>query len=207
MKYYISITTISHTPKVILSCHIPTSENHSGTRPGNISGNTNKKGKIMLSSMLTEGDNAPDFTIQTDMSDTNGGVFTLKEQTGMTVVFFFPKADTSGCTKEAIAFSELKAEFDALNVAVIGISKDTPEKQGKFRAKHALTCALGADNDSDICEQFGVWVEKSMYGRKYMGIARATFIIDTNGVIQKAWPKVKVPGHAEDVLEAMKALL
>ncbi|MGB2489109.1 MAG: peroxiredoxin [Candidatus Puniceispirillales bacterium] len=155
----------------------------------------------MSNPMLAEGDKAPDFTIKTDE-----GQFSLKAQTGMTVVFFFPKADTSGCTKEAIAFSSLKSEFDALNVAVIGISKDKAEKQGKFRAKHELTCALGADDDSDICEQFGVWVEKSMYGRKYMGIARATFIIDANGIIQKAWPKVKVPGHAEDVLAAVKAL-
>ena len=155
----------------------------------------------MPTSMPSAGDKAPNFTIKTDK-----GEFSLKDQTGMTVVFFFPRADTSGCTKEAVAFSSLKHEFDALNVAVIGISKDKAEKQGKFRAKHELTCALGADDDSDICEQFGVWVEKSMYGRTYMGIARATFIIDAAGVIQKAWPKVKVPGHAEEVLATVKAL-
>jgi len=151
--------------------------------------------------MLNEGDKAPSFTIPTDQ-----GHFSLDEQTGITVVFFFPKADTSGCTAEAIAFSQLKSEFDALGVSVIGISKDKPQKQGKFREKHELTCGLGADDNSDICEQFGVWVEKSMYGRKYMGIARATFLIDANGIIQKVWPKVKVNGHADDVLASVKAI-
>ncbi len=151
--------------------------------------------------MLTEGDKAPQFTIPTDT-----GSFSMTDATGPVVVFFFPKADTPGCTKESIAFSQLKSEFDALNTAIIGISKDNVSKQGKFRDKHELTCALGADDDSDICEQFGVWGEKSMYGRTYMGVSRATFLIDSNGVIARAWPKVKVPGHAEEVLAAVKAL-
>ena len=116
------------------------------------------------------------------------------------VVFFFPRADTSGCTREAIAFSALQHEFDAANCGVIGISKDTPAKQAKFRAKHGLTCLLGADDTTDICEQFGVWVEKSMYGKAYMGIQRASFVIDEQGMIAAVWPKVKVPGHAEEVL-------
>lgn len=151
--------------------------------------------------MLSEGDKAPDFSITTD-----DGTFALADAAGPVVVFFFPKADTSGCTKEAIAFSQLKAAFDDLGTRVIGISKDKAAKQAKFREKHELTCALGADDDSDICEQFGVWVEKSMYGRTYMGIQRATFLIGGDGTILKAWPKVKVPGHAEEVLEAVKAL-
>lgn len=151
--------------------------------------------------MLSEGDKAPDFSIPTDE-----GSFALSDADGPVVVFFFPKADTSGCTKEAIAFSQLKSEFDGLNTRVIGISKDKAAKQAKFREKHDLTCALGADDESGICEQFGVWVEKSMYGRKYMGIQRATFLIGSDGTILRAWPKVKVPGHAEEVLEAVKAL-
>ncbi|MGB1961963.1 MAG: peroxiredoxin, partial [Candidatus Puniceispirillaceae bacterium] len=94
----------------------------------------------------------------------------------------------------------LQDEFDAANCGVIGISKDTPAKQAKFRAKHGLTCLLGADDTTDICEQFGVWVEKSMYGKAYMGIQRASFVIDEQGMIAAVWPKVKVPGHAEEVL-------
>ena len=122
------------------------------------------------------------------------------------VVFFFPRADTSGCTKESIAFSELMDDFAAANCVVIGISKDTPAKQAKFREKHGLTCLLGADHESDVCEQFGVWVEKSMYGKKYMGIQRASFLIDADGTVAETWPKVKVNGHAATVLEAARAL-
>ena len=151
--------------------------------------------------MLNDGDKAPDFTIPTDE-----GEFSLNASAGPVVVFFFPRADTSGCTKEAIAFSELKAEFDAAGVRVIGISKDTVTKQGKFRAKYDMAFPLGADDEGDVCEQFGVWVEKSMYGKKYMGIQRATFLIGSDGSIIKSWPKVKVPGHADAVLEAVKAL-
>ena len=151
--------------------------------------------------MINEGDKAPAFSIPTDT-----GHFDMTAATGPVVVFFFPKADTPGCTKEAIAFSQLKAEFDALGATVIGISKDKAAKQGKFREKHELTCALGADDDSDICEQVGVWGEKSMYGRTYMGVTRATFLIAADGTVARVWPKVKVPGHAEEVLEAVKAL-
>jgi len=122
------------------------------------------------------------------------------------VVFFFPRADTSGCTKEAIAFSELLDQFTAANCGVIGISKDTAAKQAKFRAKHGLTCLLGADDETDVCEQFGVWLEKSMYGKSYMGIQRATFVIDESGNIAAVWPKVKVPGHAEEVLACVEGL-
>ena len=122
------------------------------------------------------------------------------------MIFFFHKADTSGGTAESIAFTNLQKEFDQLNCVVIGISKDDPKKQLKFREKHNLTCELGADFDNNVCEQFGVWVEKSMYGRKYMGIQRATFLSNEQGIITNVWEKVKVPGHAEDVLKAVKKI-
>ena len=152
--------------------------------------------------MLETGSTVPNFTIPTDR-----GTFKLTDNAGKNVViFFFPRADTSGCTKEAVAFSGLLSEFATANCVVIGISKDTAAKQGKFRAKHNLTVELGADDGSDICEQFGVWVEKSMYGRKYMGVDRSTFLVAPDGSIAQAWRKVKVPGHVDKVLEAVKAL-
>jgi peroxiredoxin Q/BCP len=152
--------------------------------------------------MLEIGTKAPSFTLPTDT-----GNFSLADQNGKKmVVFFFPRADTSGCTKEAIAFSELLEQFTAANCGVIGISKDTAAKQAKFRAKHGLTCLLGADDETDVCEQFGVWLEKSMYGKSYMGIQRATFVIDEAGNIAAVWPKVKVPGHAEEVLACVEGL-
>jgi len=152
--------------------------------------------------MLEIGTKAPSFTLPTDT-----GSFSLADQNGKKmVVFFFPRADTSGCTKEAIAFSELLDQFTAANCGVIGISKDTAAKQAKFRAKHGLTCLLGADDETDVCEQFGVWLEKSMYGKSYMGIQRATFVIDEAGKIAAVWPKVKAPGHAEEVLACVEGL-
>ena len=152
--------------------------------------------------MLEIGTKAPSFTLPTDT-----GSFSLADQNGKKmVVFFFPRADTSGCTKEAVAFSELLDQFTAANCGVIGISKDTAAKQAKFRAKHGLTCLLGADDETDVCEQFGVWLEKSMYGKSYMGIQRATFVIDESGNIAAVWPKVKVPGHAEEVLACVEGL-
>ena len=151
--------------------------------------------------MIETGQLAPSISLMTDQ-----GQFTLSEHIGKNVIiFFFPKADTSGCTKEGIAFSALQAEFEAANTLVIGISKDKAEKQAKFREKHNLTCLLGADVEGDVCEAFGVWVEKSMYGRKYMGIQRATFIVNADGRIGRIWQKVKVPGHAEEVLEHVQA--
>ena len=151
--------------------------------------------------MLDIGQTLPPISLATDT-----GTFSSADYAGKNIViFFFPKADTSGCTKEAIAFSELEAEFEAANTVVIGISKDTPQKQAKFREKHNLTCMLGADHETDICETFGVWVEKSMYGRSYMGIQRATFLIGADGQILHIWPKVKVPGHAEDVLSHIQS--
>ena len=152
--------------------------------------------------MLEIGNKVADFTIPTDR-----GTFKLADNAGkIVVVFFFPRADTSGCTKEAIAFSFLLSEFTAANCVVIGISKDTAVKQGKFRAKYDLTVELGADDGSDICEQFGVWVQKSMYGRSCMGIQRATFLIGADGKVAAAWPKAKLPGHVEEVLETVRGL-
>ena len=139
--------------------------------------------------------------------DTDQGKFFSKDHIGKNLVlFFFPKADTAGCTKESISFSNLISDFENLNTVVVGISKDTIEKQIKFKSKYDLKCILGSDVDIKICSKFGVWVEKSMYGKKYMGIERSTFLINTEGKIQHIWNKVKVPGHAEEVLEVVKKL-
>ena len=152
--------------------------------------------------MLSINSPAPDIKLSTDED-----FFSLNEFKGKhIVVFFFPRADTSGCTSEAIAFSELKVEFDKLDSIIIGISKDTQLKQKKFKQKYNLNCILGSDAETNVCEKYGVWVEKSMYGRKYMGIQRSTFLIDKKGIINFIWEKVKVPGHAENVLERIKTL-
>ena len=152
--------------------------------------------------MLAVGDYAPTLSIPTDTD-----VFSIAEQGGKkVVVFFFPRADTPGCTKEAEQFSALHDEFISQNTMVIGVSKDKPAKLVKFRAKYNLTCLLGADHETSFCEEFGVFSEKSMYGKTYMGIQRASFIIDSDGKIAAIWPKVKVAGHAADVLERLKAL-
>ena len=139
--------------------------------------------------------------------DTDQGKFYSKDHIGKNLVlFFFPKADTTGCTKESVSFSNLINDFENLNTIVIGISKDTVEKQKKFKSKYDLKCILGSDVNIKVCSKFGVWVEKSMYGKKYMGIQRSTFLINTKGKIQHIWNKVKVPGHAEEVLEVVKKL-
>ena len=148
-----------------------------------------------------------DDKIESFELDTDQGKFYSKDHASKNLVlFFFPKADTSGCTKEATSFSNLINQFEALNTIVIGISKDTVEKQIKFKSKYDLKCILGSDVDIKICSKFGVWVEKSMYGKKYMGIQRSTFLINTEQKIQHIWNKVKVPGHAEEVLEVVKKL-
>ncbi len=153
--------------------------------------------------MPDTGEPAPDFTLPRD----GGGDVSLSAlRPGAVVLFFYPRDDTSGCTKEAIAFTGLADEFTAAGVKVLGISKDSIAKHDKFRDKHDLGVALLSDADSDVCERYGVWKEKSMYGKKFMGIERSTFLIDSEGRIARAWPKVKVPGHAEDVLEAARAL-
>ena len=152
--------------------------------------------------MLAIGEYAPTLSIPTDTD-----IFSLAEQRGKkVVVFFFPRADTASCTKEAEQFSALHDEFTVQNTVVIGVSKDKPAKQQKFRAKYGLTLLLGADHETSFCEEFGVWVEKSMYGKTFMGIQRANFIVDGDGRIAAIWPKVKVTGHAADVLEKLKAL-
>ena len=152
--------------------------------------------------MLSINSKAPDIKLKTDQD-----FFSLKDHNDKNlVVFFFPKADTSGCTAEALDFSKLKQEFDNQETLVIGISKDSPEKQKKFKEKHNLNCILGSDNETNICEKYGVWVEKSMYGRKYMGIQRTTFLVNKEGKIKFVWSKVKVNGHAEEVLKKVKEL-
>ena len=152
--------------------------------------------------MLKINDKIPNFEILTDKGD-----FKVSNHLGKNiVVFFFPRADTSGCTAESISFTNLQKKFEKLNCIVIGISKDNIKKQAKFREKYNLTCELGADFENDVCEQFGVWVEKSMYGRKYMGIQRATFLSNEKGIITNVWEKVKVPGHADEVLAAVEKM-
>ena len=148
------------------------------------------------------GDPAPDFTLPSD----NGEISLLSLKGKPVVIYFYPKDDTSGCTKEAIAFSLLKPEFDKIGVRVIGLSPDSATKHAKFRKKHDLTVDLAADEDRVALEAYGVWVEKSMYGRKYMGVERSTFLINSKGKLVRSWRKVKVPGHAEEVLAAVKAL-
>ena len=156
-----------------------------------------------MNTTLMEGDKAPDFDLPTD----GGGRFRLSEERGKAVVvYFYPKDDTSGCTKEAIDFTASKAAFDRLKTLVVGISPDAPDAHDKFKAKHELSIALAADEEKSAANAYGVWVEKSMYGRKYMGVERSTFLVDGSGVIAKAWRNVKVPGHVEEVLAAAKAL-
>lgn len=148
------------------------------------------------------GQSAPDFTLPTN----GGGTFTLSEQSKAVVLYFYPKDDTPGCTKEAIAFTEHLTEFEATGAIVVGASKDTAAKHDKFIAKHDLAVTLVSDAEGTMCEDYGVWVEKNMYGKTYMGIERATFLIDATGVVRQIWRKVKVPGHVEAVLDAVKAL-
>ncbi len=153
--------------------------------------------------MLDTTDIAPDFTLPRD----GGGDVTLSSLRPKGVVlFFYPRDDTSGCTKEATGFTEAAADFDAAHVIVLGISKDSIAKHDKFRDKHGLGVALLSDEESDVCERYGVWKEKSMYGKKFMGIERTTALIDAGGKIARIWRKVKVPGHVDEVLEAAKAL-
>lgn len=153
--------------------------------------------------MVDIGKKAPAFKLPDDA----GNTVQLKDFKGeMLVLFFYPKDDTSGCTKEAIAFTELKDQFNAAGAQILGMSPDSVERHVKFKNKHDLTVALAADEEKAVLEKYGVWVEKSMYGRKYMGVERTTLLIDTDGKIANIWRKVKVPGHAEAVLEVVKEL-
>ena len=152
---------------------------------------------------LSPGDKAPNFKMATD----GGGTVSLGELKGRPfVLYFYPKDDTSGCTKEAIGFSEDRKKFDKLGISIVGVSKDSAASHDKFKAKYKLKITLGADPETKTAEAYGVWVEKSMYGRKYMGMDRATFLVDSKGVIREIWRRVKVPGHVEAVLQAAKSL-
>ena len=155
-----------------------------------------------MTEALKVGDLAPEFDLPTD----GRGQVRLPELKGQTVVlYFYPKDDTSGCTSEAKGFSEAAAAFKAAGAVVIGVSKDSVASHDKFKAKYALELTLGADVEGAAVEAYGVWVEKSMYGRKYMGIDRSTFLIGPDGRLKAVWRKVKVPGHVDAVLAAVKA--
>ena len=156
---------------------------------------------------MQEGDQAPDFTAAVTSTSDSGETLTLSAlRPKKVVLYFYPKDDTSGCTKEAIGFTEQVQAFADAGAVVVGVSKDSLAKHEKFIAKHALGVALVSDEGGDICERYGTWVEKSMYGKKYMGIERATFLIDGSGRIARVWRKVKVPGHVDAVLEAARTL-
>lgn len=149
------------------------------------------------------GDLAPDFTLPRDGGQT---VSLSALRPSKVVLYFYPKDDTPGCTTEALDFTALAADFAAAGTTVVGISKDSVKKHEKFVEKHNLAVMLVSDESGTTCEDYGVWVEKSMYGRTYMGIERATFLIDGEGRIARVWPKVKVTGHAQEVLDAARAI-
>ena len=149
------------------------------------------------------GDKAPDFTMATD----GGGKLSLKALKGHKIVlYFYPRDDTPGCTTEACGFRDNLPDFSKVDAAIVGVSRDTTAKHDKFKAKYDLPFALASDEDGTVCEAYGVWVEKNMYGKKSMGIQRSTFLIDEKGVIRNVWRKVKVKDHVEEVLAAARAL-
>ena len=150
--------------------------------------------------MLKQGEHAPDFLIPTDL-----GTFDSKTHRPF-VLFFYPKDMTPGCTTEAKDFSALYANFKSLGYDIIGVSKDSISRHAKFREKQSLIIPLGSDEEGDLCERFGVWQEKKLYGKSFMGIVRSTFIMGADGRILHVWPKVKVNGHAAEVLETAKKL-
>jgi len=157
----------------------------------------------MTEAPIEPGAQAPDFHLPRD----GGGTLSLDDLSGKTVVlYFYPKDDTSGCTKEAIAFTELLPEFEAAGATVLGVSKDSVSKHDKFRDKHGLKVTLLSDDEGDVCERYGVWAEKSMYGKTYMGIERSTFLIAPDGTLARVWRKVKVPGHVDAVLAAAREM-
>ena len=152
---------------------------------------------------ITEGSKAPAF----DMATADGGRVSLDALKGRKVVlYFYPKADTPGCTTESQDFSALVADFDQIGATVIGVSRDPVKKLDRFKAKHDLKVVLASDEPEDVTEAFGVWVEKTLYGRAYMGIERATFLIDGTGVVRRVWRKVSVKNHAAEVLAATRSL-
>jgi peroxiredoxin Q/BCP len=158
---------------------------------------------MWMAKELAPGDKAPSFRVPTDG---DGEISSAALKGKPYVLYFYPKDNTSGCTKEAVNFSEAKRKFAAEGVEIVGISKDSPESHAKFRKKYTLKITLGSDSELKIANAYGVWVEKSLYGRRYMGMDRATFLVDAKGVIRQIWRKVKVPGHVEAVLSAAKAL-
>lgn len=152
---------------------------------------------------LDVGDKAPDFSLPTD----GAGTLSLKDLKGKTVVlYFYPKDMTPGCTTEAQDFRDLAKQFEKAGAVVVGASKDSVKRHDNFKAKHDLNFQLVSDEEGTLCEDYGVWQKKKLYGREFMGIVRATFIIDAKGKVAKVWPKVKVKGHAQEVLEAVQAL-
>jgi peroxiredoxin Q/BCP len=151
---------------------------------------------------LGVGDRLPDFSLPTD----DGGTFSAERLAGKKIVLYvYPKGDTSGCTKEAEAFRDLADAFAASGTVLVGLSRDSVASHEKFKAKHALTFPLVSDESGTMCQALGVWVQKSIYGKRYMGIGRSTFLIDEAGVFRRVWRKVKVPGHAAEVLAAAQA--
>lgn len=147
------------------------------------------------------GAKAPEINLPAD----GGGTVRLKDYKGQKVLlYFYPKDDTPGCTAESCSLSENLSKLNKLDCAVIGVSKDSVKKHDKFKAKYDLKFPLASDEEGDVCERYGVWAEKSMMGRKYMGILRTTFLIDENGIIEKVWENVKVDGHTDEILEALK---
>ena len=153
--------------------------------------------------MLSERDAAPDVKLQ----NMDGQPISLADYRGQKLVlYFYPKDDTSGCTKEAQDFTALASEYEKAGTWILGVSKDDAKSHAKFTDKYGLKVPLATDPDGSVCEAFGTWTEKSMYGRKYMGIERATFLVDRDGVVKRVWRKVKVPGHAEEVLKAAREL-
>ena len=156
-----------------------------------------------MTKTLSEGDLAPKFS----MEDDTGSTISSDDYAGRSlVIFFYPKDNTPGCTTEAKDFSQKQKEFKALGVDILGVSRDSVKKHQNFKAKQDLTVALGADVEGNATEDFGVWVEKTMFGKKYMGIERSTFLIGNDGKIARIWRKVKVGGHVDDVLAAAKEL-
>ena len=156
-----------------------------------------------MAAALQPGDKAPDFTLP---SDEGGDVGLTGLRGHVVVLYFYPKDDTTGCTSEAKGFTDAQGEFDTIGAVVVGVSKDSVKSHGKFRQKYGLSVRLGSDVEGETIQKYGVWVEKSMYGRKYMGIERATFLIDAEGVIRRIWRKVSVTGHVQDVLTAAREL-
>jgi len=152
-------------------------------------------------SELNIGDKAPSFDLPTD----NEGQASLEDYKGKKlVIYFYPKDDTPGCTKESCSFNDNLSQFNKLNVDIIGVSKCSVKKHNKFKEKYGLTFPLISDENGEMCEDYGVWKEKHMYGKKYMGIERSTFLIDENGKIKQIWRKVKVPGHIKNILEEIQ---